>query len=223
MIGGGGCGGFRKRSNPLPVSLPPSCEATAAAAASTGAPPGELTKAQTAREPAAAMRRAGEEEEEDEDDEAGDESTATAAAAVADAAAALIALDDCCCPPASETAARTTAGLLLILFIDRLKEKGTGGRWASRRATPSPRDDSELVLEEERMPVAGVDLAGNILCSCALSRVYYVLSVRLGAVATAKILSQSVREEQKRECFSRLPSNSKRERGCCDPSPERRK
>ena len=84
------------------MSLPPICAATAAAAASTGAPPGELTNAQTAKEPATAMRSAG--EEEDVDGDGGGESTDTAAtAAVVDAAALM--LGDCPWPPTSGAAA----------------------------------------------------------------------------------------------------------------------
>ena len=54
---------FRRIIHILPASLPPSPEATAAAAARTGAPLGELTNAHTAKEPATAMASAGEEEE----------------------------------------------------------------------------------------------------------------------------------------------------------------
>ncbi len=161
-------------SNP-PASLPPSCAATAAAAARTGAPPGVLTNAQTASEPAAAMRSAGEEDEDevDDDDDEG-EGASTATAATAAAVDALIALGDCGCPLDSGAAARTTAGLFSICVTARRAE-GAFGRWMSRRGGRA-RLVVAVVVEQRRMPVA-VDIIISPRFAVLLSSpfFYYVL------------------------------------------------
>jgi hypothetical protein len=120
----------------LPASLPPRCAAAAAAAASTGAPPGELTNAQTAKEPATATRRAGldvasVDADDGDDDEFVGNATAAAAAVAGVAFTALVVFG--CGAPGSGTAARTT-------WMPRTTRRlGGGSERGGRRGTSARR------------------------------------------------------------------------------------